>query len=244
MKGGAENRKKTIAAGGLGAVALCCLVYAYTQLFGGSTNPAAVTPAATTASTTSTRTKPDAVEEATRPVPAAARPATRGVGGSNANGGLGIAPGVAAAKLASTSSSLDPTLNETAMLRTEGLVYSGAGRNIFSATYGPAGSPFTPPTTGIHVRQKPQPYVPPPPPPPPPTCPPTCPPINLKFFGTATRSNGVRQAFLLQGEDVYLASQGDIVARKYRIMSIGGNSVQVMDLSNNNNTQTLPLAAN
>jgi hypothetical protein len=80
-------------------------------------------------------------------------------------------------------------------------------------------------------------------PPPPPTCPPSCPPINLKFFGTAVRSNGVRQAFLLQGEDVYLASQGDIVARKYKIVSISMNSIQVEDLTNQN-TQTLPLQMN
>lgn len=245
MKGGAENRKKTITAGALGAVALCCVIYAYTQLFGGSTNPAATAPATTsTTSTTSSRSRPEPTEEAARPTSAAAKPATHGVGGSNANGGLGIAAGVAASKLASTSSSLDPTLNETAMLRTEGLVYSGSGRNIFSATYEPVNSPMSIPHAGP-VRQKSiVPTGPPPPPQPPPTCPPTCPPINLKFFGTATRSNGVRQAFLLQGEDVYLASQGDIVARKYRIVSIGGNSVQVQDLSNNNNTQTLPLVAN
>ena len=43
--------------------------------------------------------------------------------------------------------------------------------------------------------------------------PPSCPPINLKFFGTAVRANGQRQAFLLQGDDVFLASPGDIVAR-------------------------------
>ena len=51
------------------------------------------------------------------------------------------------------------------------------------------------------------------------------------------------QAFLLQGDDVFLASQGDIVARKYKIVSISGNSIQVEDLTNNN-PQTLPLQSN
>jgi hypothetical protein len=142
--------------------------------------------------------------------------------------------------MASTSSSLDPTLDETAMLRTESLVYSGTGRNIFSLVYVPPAPkipdvPFSARPTG--------PVAPPLPTPPPPTCPPSCPPINLKFFGVATRTNGTRQAFLLSGEDVYLAAQGDIVARKYRIVSISANSIQVEDLTNHN-TQTLPLQSN
>jgi hypothetical protein len=78
-------------------------------------------------------------------------------------------------------------------------------------------------------------YVPQGPPPPP--------PINLKFFGTEMRSNGQRQAFLLQGEDVYLAAQGDIVARRYKIVSIGENHIEVEDLVNNNK-QSLPLQMN
>jgi hypothetical protein len=76
--------------------------------------------------------------------------------------------------------------------------------------------------------------------PPMPVGPPPPPPINLKYFGTAVRSNGQRQAFLLQGEDVYLAAQGDIVARKYRIGTIGTTSIQVEDLVNKD-TQMLPL---
>jgi hypothetical protein len=47
------------------------------------------------------------------------------------NSGTGVAAGVAATRMASTSSSLDPTLDERAMLRTENLVYSGNGRNMF-----------------------------------------------------------------------------------------------------------------
>jgi hypothetical protein len=122
------------------------------------------------------------------------------------------------------------------MLRTENLVYTGTGRNIFSLVYTPVAMPVLPkviPSARI------KPVGPPPLPPPPPTCPPSCPPINLKFFGTATRGN-VRQAFLLQGEDVYLASTGDIVAHKYKIVSIEAGSIHVEDLTNGY-TQTLPL---
>jgi hypothetical protein len=227
MKPVADNRKKTLTAVALGVVALICVVYGYNTLFGGPSSPAPVTaPASTTA-------------EAPVTTPAASSGTTRNTSGTTTTPG-GNAPGVAATKMATTSSSLDPTLDETAMLRTESLEYSGTGRNIFSAIYVPPPPPI--PTNMPSARPK-GPVLPPPPPPPPPTCPPTCPPINLKFFGTAKRVNGQMQAFLLQGEDVYLASQGDIVARKYKIVSIAATNIQVTDLQNSN-TQTLTLQAN
>jgi len=52
--------------------------------------------------------------------------------------------------------------------------------------------------------------------------------------------NGHRQAFLLHGEDVFLASDGDIVQRRYKVLTVSANSVLVEDMSNNNR-QTLPL---
>ena len=226
MKAGSDNRKKTITATALGAVALICIIYAYNQLFGGPSSPP---PSAAPASTAS---------ESPAVTPAASSGTTRSASVKPAMPG-GNAPGVAATKMATTSSSLDPTLNEAAMLRTESLEYSGTGRNIFSAIYVPP--PPSIPTPKFNPR--PVPVGPPPPPPLPPTCPPTCPPINLKFFGTAKRVNGQMQAFLLQGEDVYLASQGDIVARKYKIVSIAATNIQVTDLQNSN-TQTLTLQAN
>ena len=150
---------------------------------------------------------------------------------------MGLVAGVAATKMASTSSSLDPTLDESAMLRTESLVYSGTGRNIFSATYtAPIAIPKNVPRARPNAAQQAAlPVLPTGPPPPP--------PINLKFFGTALRANGRRQAFLLDGEDVYLAGVGDIVARKYKILSVGTASIQVEDLQSNN-IQSLPLLVN
>jgi hypothetical protein len=212
LKGGAENRKKTIMAGALGAVALCCLFYMYNALFGGTSAPPPA-PAVTVPPQTSPKSSSSASSQ-------------------NGNAGLVVAPGIAATKMASTSSSLDPTLEESAMLRTESLIYSGSGRNIFSSTYvAEAALPTDVPKPRPDLTPT-GPLVPAGPPPPP--------PINLKFFGTATRANGQKQAFLLNGEDVYLASAGDIVARKYKIVSIGTTSIQVEDLQNDN-TQTLPL---
>jgi hypothetical protein len=147
----------------------------------------------------------------------------------------GNAVGNAAKNLGTTSAQLDPTLRMAAMLVTESLVYSGGGRNIFSASSVPVAipKPIVPVRTG---------KAPPPGPPPPPPGPPPPPPIDLKFFGTATDANGARRAFLLHGDDVFLASDGDVVQRRYKVITVSANSIVVEDLANNNR-QTLPLLA-
>jgi len=134
-------------------------------------------------------------------------------------------------KVGTTSTELDPTLKMGPMLVTESLVYTGSGRNIFSA----ASMPEIPkPVVPVRPKAPPPPvYTPPPGPPPPP-------PIDLKFFGTATSANGKRQAFLLKGDDVFLAGDGDIVQRRYKVLTVSANSVLVEDMTNNNR-QTLPL---
>jgi hypothetical protein len=140
--------------------------------------------------------------------------------------------GSAAKNLGTTSAQLDPTLRMGPMLVTESLVYSGSGRNIFSMTSVPIDIPK--PIAAVRPKGPVVPvYTPPPGPPPPP-------PIDLKFFGTATSADGKRRAFLLKGEDVFLASDGDIVQRRYRIVTVSANSILVEDMANNNR-QTLPL---
>jgi hypothetical protein len=140
--------------------------------------------------------------------------------------------GSAAKSVGTTSAQLDPTLRMGPMLVTESLVYSGSGRNIFSMTSAPIDIPKPIASARPKVPEVPV-YTPPPGPPPPP-------PIDLKFFGTATSADGKRRAFLLKGDDVFLASDGDIVQRRYKIVTISGNSVLVEDMANNNR-QTLPL---
>ncbi len=220
MKGGAENRKKTITLGVLIAVAAAGLLYNLYSLFGGPSTP-----------------PPSVAPLSSAPAPALRNSGVgAGAAGRNGPNGTGAIAGVDAKRLASTSASLDPTLDQTAMLRTESLVYSGSGRNIFSATY-------TAPAAAIPTN------VPPPRPsigPVRPTVPvwpvgPAPPPaIPLKFFGTAQRSHGMKQALLLSGEDVYVASTGDIVAKRYKVDQILPNGIQVTDLLTNN-TQTLPM---
>jgi hypothetical protein len=219
----AKDKKTVIVYSVFGALLFFFLLYAYYAFFGGSTNPAATQPPAS-----------EAVAPKANAVQHQAERSSNEAG--NAKSGMGIAPGIAATKMASTSSSLDPTLDESAMLRTESLVYSGTGRNIFSSISAPP--PIVIPKNVPSAR----PGAVNPGPPPPPPGPPPPPPITLKFFGTAVRANGVRQAFLLDGEAVYLASTGDIVARRYKIVSIGTTNIQVEDLVYSD-TQLLPLQA-
>ena len=216
----AKDKKQIVVVSIFGVLLLVFVVYAYNSFSSGPPNPAATAPVVTAPVTRSSESREE-TESTT-------------ISAGNARAGQsGAAPGVAAKRMASTSSSLDPTLDESAMLRTESLVYSGTGRNIFSSISAP---PMVIPTNVPKAR----PGVVLPVMPPMPVGPPPPPPINLKYFGTAVRINGRRQAFLLQGEDVYLASEGDIVARKYRIASIGTNNIQVEDLVFKD-TQTLPL---
>jgi hypothetical protein len=125
---------------------------------------------------------------------------------------------------------LDPTLHPELMAGAEALEYSGAGRNIFSLVSAPVviPKPIAPPRLTSQIQV---PTGPPPPPPPP--------PIDLKFFGYSA-NNGARKAFLLHGEDVFIAMEGDVVDHHYKVVKITPVSIQVTDLLYNN-TQTLPL---
>lgn len=125
--------------------------------------------------------------------------------------------------------SLDPTLRYDWLRASEGTEYRGTGRNIFRAD---AEIPaiVTPPATDKTVAVD---TGPPPPPPPP--------PINLKFYGFASKPGESKKIFLSQGEDVFIAAEGDIVDRRYRVLRISPVAVEVEDVLNNNR-QSLPLA--
>jgi len=211
-----DDLKKRIA---IGVFVVFAAVLIYTQIFGGSSAPPPPPPVVVT-NAGSARVAPQAAAVNVPP---------------------GFATTAGAQKVGTSSGQLDPTLHMEAMRLTETLVYAGTGRNIFAA---PGSAPLVavvpkanfPARTAAPVQQvmasAPVNLGPPPPP-----------PINLKFFGTATTPNGTRRAFLLNGDDVYLASAGDVVQRRYRVISIAATSIQVEDMPNSNK-QTLPLVGN
>jgi hypothetical protein len=63
----------------------------------------------------------------------------------------------------------------------------------------------------------------------------------LKFYGFASKPGEAKRIFLSQGEDLFIAAEGDIVDRRYRVLRISPVSVEVEDVLNNNR-QSLPLA--
>lgn len=64
------------------------------------------------------------------------------------------------------------------------------------------------------------------PPPPPPA------PAPVRFFGFAENPRGgKRQVFLTNGEEIFVAAEGDIIARRYRVLRVTSQSVEVEELS-------------
>lgn len=155
--------------------------------------------------------------------PVAARPATtaRGTTGHDA------------ARV--SNAQLDPTLHMGGMLLAEALEYNGTGRNIFSASSVAPVTTIPKPVASARLNKQAAAIAAPIH-----TGPPPLPPIDLRFFGVATDSEGNRQAFFLKGDDVFLAKQGDIVGRRYRVSTITATSAEVTDMQTNN-TQRLPL---
>jgi hypothetical protein len=143
-----------------------------------------------------------------------ARPATRGKGRGK--------------KVNTAPRSLDPTLRYDWLKASEDTKYEGTGRNIFQAQ---AEIP-KPEGPGVTDPKKVENTGPPPPPPPP--------PINLKFFGFASKPGESKKVFLSEGEDVFIAAEGEVVNRHYKVLRISPTSVEIEDVLNNNR-QNIPL---
>jgi hypothetical protein len=73
-----------------------------------------------------------------------------------------------------------------------------------------------------------------------PTVPPPT-PIPLKFFGFASKVGEAKKIFLSQGEDVWVAGEGEIVNRRYKVLRISPNSVEMQDVVNSGPPQSIPL---
>jgi hypothetical protein len=213
LRVGAEEKKKVYVAAGLGLVVLVLLGHFLWQTFGSST-PAPPPPPVIR--TVSPQTPPSADQAS--PGPEAQGPQQQENPQQN----------YAHPALKVQSSSLDPTLHPELMRQAESLEYTGNGRNIFS----PFSAPPAIPKAIASVRRSPVDAGPPPPPPPP--------PIDLRFYGYASEKNGHKQVFLLKGFDIFIASEGDVVDRRYRVTKIGATSVQIEDLPYHD-TQTLQM---
>jgi len=196
---GFENKKKTMWAAVLGAVALLYGAYQFIPMLSG--------PSAT----------PDSSAQAAAPV--SARTTTR--------------PAGKAAKKVQTEH-LDPTLRLELLAASEKTLYEGSGRNIFvSQAEVVIPRPGASGVTDKKADEQPVQYHVPTPPAPP--------PIPLKFFGFASRPGEPKKIFLSQGEDVWVAGEGDIVNRRYKVIRISPTSVEIQDVVNSGPPQSVPL---
>lgn len=70
---------------------------------------------------------------------------------------------------------------------------------------------------------------------------PAPPPIPLKFYGYSTPvAKGDKRVFFLDGDDIIVVNEGQMVKNRYKVVRIGINSVVVEDVQFKNQ-QTLPL---
>ena len=142
-------------------------------------------------------------------------------------------------------SNIDPSLRLELLAKADSREVAGGARSLFEFSAAPVAAvakvdpikPTTPqpakPVEEVKPLATPANPVDPPKPPPP--------PIPLKYYGFAGMpQNGQRRAFFLDGEDIFVAGENELVRGRYRIVRIGVNSAVVEDMQNKNQ-QTLPL---
>jgi hypothetical protein len=141
--------------------------------------------------------------------------------------------------------SIDPTLRLDLLAKVQQVEPPASMRNIFQ--YGtappppaPVGKPVELPKNTPKIPVNAPPPKPPGPPPPPPT--PTAPQMTFKYYGyKVSKSDGRKEAFLLDGEDIIIAGENDSVKLgRYKVVRIGVSSITIED-TQFKSTQTLQL---
>ncbi len=131
---------------------------------------------------------------------------------------------------------LDPTLRLDLLASSEQTVYEGTGRNIFvsRAEEVVIQQPKAPGNTDGKDGTGPgytTPIIP------------QAPPIPLKFYGFASSVGEPKKIFLKMGEDVWVAGEGEIVDRRYKVIQITPTSVSIQDMVYSSPPQNIPLTS-
>jgi len=139
-------------------------------------------------------------------------------------------------------SKIDPTIKLDLLAKVHNVAMETGSRGSVFA-FGQAPLPPTPPapkilpSTMTSANMPPKPVEPIKPVEPPK---PQAPPITWKFYGYSNARGGPKRAFFLDGEDISVVNENDVIKNRYKIIKIGVNSVVVEDM-NFKSQQTLPL---
>lgn len=116
----------------------------------------------------------------------------------------------------------NPALKLELLERLKKLQYEGSHRNIFSsvappppsAAIAPAGNSVVPPPVAP-APSGPAPLV-----------------VPATFYGFVTDvPSGIRRAFFMEGENVYVIGVGETLLGRYRLLQIGNSSVELEEIS-------------
>ena len=143
---------------------------------------------------------------------------------------------------------VDPTIHLELLAKVRDVKVEPSTRSLFEILSAPPPEPgkvTAPEPAKIAVAKpffgpKPKPADPPPPPEP------KAPKIPLKFYGFVNPARpDIKRAFFLDGEEIVIAGEGEMVKKRYKIVHIGVNSAEVEDTTfkGTNTKQTLPLEA-
>jgi len=203
---GTENKRQVITASVLAVILVICAFVVY-RMFFGSSSPTESGPA------------PVAPALENPPAPTGASPATSSAAGNEAQ------------RL--NNAGIDPSLHFAKLAQSEGIEYSGTGRNIFSAESAPIPIPKPLVSARPNGPAADAQNTPPPPPKPP--------AIDLRYFGYSQDEHKVLKAFFSHGDDIFMAKTGDIVDHRYKVGLIRPLNVEITDLAYNN-TQTIQIS--
>lgn len=138
---------------------------------------------------------------------------------------------------------IDPSLRLDLLDKLANATVGGSHRSLFDfgALQKPEEAIKKQPEPKIVVKRRmigPEP-PPPPPPPAPPVVKPPPPPITLKFYGSMLPlRGGMKRVFCMDGEEIFVPTEGEVIRKRYRIVKINASTVVVEDLDHKNQ-QTL-----
>ena len=237
MKLGAEPKKIAI----LGGLILVAVVV---QFSGGDDRPQStgaarpVTPAPVVPAAVSGSAGPRTMPASTKAVPARVAPGRRATQEFKPV----LRPRRVEDRIDPTT--IDPTLRTDLLAKLGNVPIQGGARPLFEFSAAPPPKAPDPgkiiPTKPVSVVKPPVPVTPPAPSKPVEPVKPQAPPIPLKFYGFTAARGGPKRGFFLENEDVYVANEGEVIKRRYKVVRISLNSA-ILEDTEFKQLQTLPL---